>query len=72
MDLVPGVLQKFPSNRVPQVDSWLQLPPHPPRSQNPTFAVEERQAVPGASKHVAGPLYTLHSPPHTFWVCYVQ
>ena len=72
MDAVPGVKQNPLSNRVPHDESWLQLPPQLPRSQNPTFPDADRHAVPGALRHVAGPLYTVHCPPHTFCVRVVQ
>ncbi len=72
MEAVPGVEQNPLSSRVPQLASWLQLPPQPPRSQKPTLAVAARHVVPPADRHVAGPLYTVQVPPHTFWVRLLQ
>ena len=69
---VPGVEQKLLSSRVPQLLNWLQLPLHPPWSQNPTFAVALKHVVPGVLKHVAPPLYTVQLPPHTLLVRLVQ
>lgn len=65
MDFVPGVEQKPPLNEVPQVESWLQLPPQLPLSQKATLEVAERQEVPEASMQVGGPLYTWQLPPQT-------
>ena len=72
MDAVPGVKQKLFWRRVPQLENWLQLPPHPPRSQNPTLLVAERQLVPGAAMQVAPPLYTLQEPPQRSSILLVQ
>ena len=72
MDAVPGVSQKLLSRRVPQLENWLQLPPQPLRSQNPTSLVANRQAVPGASMQVAPPLYTLQAPPQTVSILLLQ
>jgi hypothetical protein len=73
MDLVPGVKQKPSSNFVPQELSTLQgVPLHPDLSQNATFDVAERQAVPGASRHVAPPVYTVHGPEQRFAVRVAQ
>jgi hypothetical protein len=41
---------------VPHVESWLQLPPQPPRSQNPTLLVAARQVVSIASRQVGPPV----------------
>ena len=72
MDAVPGVKQKLLSRRVPHVDSWLQLWPHPARSQNPTLFVAARQFVFGALRHVAPPVYTVHAPPQTLKIRVLQ
>lgn len=56
MEAVPGVKQKPLSRRVPHDDNWLQLPPQPPLSQNPTLLVAARHFVPGAARQVAPPL----------------
>ena len=72
IDLVPGVEQKPLSKCVPHVDRSWQLWPHPPRSQNPTFFVADRQLVPDASMHVGPPLYTEHEPPQTPPTRFVQ
>lgn len=47
---------------------------HPELLQKPTLFVAERQFVPGALRHVALPVYTVHAPPHTLsmrWLQYV-
>ena len=72
IDAVPGVAQKLLLRRVPQLANSLQLPLHPLWSQNPTFAVALKHAVPGVLKHVAPPLYTVQLPPHTLLVRFVQ
>ena len=72
MDFVPGVSQNPPASDVPQVESWLQLPPQLPLSQNATLLVAARHDVPLASMHVGPPLYTLQLPPHTLSTRLVQ
>lgn len=72
MDFVPGVSQNPPASDVPQVESWLQLPPQLPLSQNATLLVAARHDVPLASMHVGPPLYTLQLPPHTLSTRFVQ
>jgi hypothetical protein len=72
MDAVPGVSQKLFSSFVPQLENWLQLPPQPPRSQKPTLLVAERQAVPGAERQVAPPLYTVQEPPQRSSILVLQ
>jgi hypothetical protein len=63
MDAVPGVKQKLFSSLVPQLENRLQPPPQPPLAQKPTLLVADRQLVPGASRQVAPPLYTVQGPP---------
>jgi hypothetical protein len=62
MDCVPGVAQKLFARRVPQLLNSLQLPPHPPRSQNVTSPVAERQLVLGAARQTLLPEETVQGP----------
>jgi hypothetical protein len=50
---------------VPHEANWLQLPPHPERSQNATFCDAQRHFVFGALRHAGPPEYVVQAPPQT-------